>query len=220
MIPETSHTMSSSPHPAAEPHESLCHQVVASLRGGSTPRACRLWLQRDQSRSLDQAKRIVRKAKSVLSGCDGPTTRARQLASIASDLRGGSTSSTCCASLMRETGLSRRQARRITSKVAALSGIDSTASKRSHAVADTVQRLLAGSSQKECRELLSHDRRFTPNQVRVILRNAVAGANQQELYDEYCRARACDEANEYNEKTKEFEQATAWKNAVHSLELA
>ena len=146
---------------------------------------------------------------SVLSGCDGPTARARQLASIAADLRGGSTSSTCCASLMRDTGLSRRQARRITSNVAALSGIDSTASKRSHAVADTVERLLSGSSRRECRELLSHERGFTPNQVRLILRNAVACANQRELYDEYCRAQACDEAKEYDEKNKEFEQAIA-----------
>lgn len=146
-----------------------------------------------------------------LSGCDGPTSKARALLidSIAVDLRSGSTTASCCASLVRDKGLSRSQAQRIVRKAAVSSGVNCAASKRSHAVADTVEHLLAGGSRKECRDLLTHDRGFTPKQVKAIVCRAVVCANQQELYDKYIREQERDEAKEYDDKNKEFEQARA-----------
>ena len=41
---------------------SLCDRVVDRLRAGSTPKECRSWLRADESKSQDQAERIVRKA--------------------------------------------------------------------------------------------------------------------------------------------------------------
>lgn len=119
---------------------------------------------------------------------------ALHLESTAADLRAGSTSASCCASLMHETGLSRSQARRIVRKAAVLYGIESAASRRSHAVTDTIELLLTGSSRAVCRELLTRDGAFTPEQVRLILHKAVADVNKQELREEYCRAQARCEA--------------------------
>lgn len=85
---------------------------------------------------------------------------------------------------MHETGLSRSQARRIVRKASVLYGIESTASRRSHAVTDTIELLLTGSSRAVCRELLMRDGAFTPKQVRLILHKAVADVNKQELHEE------------------------------------
>ena len=41
---------------------SLRDRVVDRLRAGSTPKECRSWLRADESKSQDQAERIVRKA--------------------------------------------------------------------------------------------------------------------------------------------------------------
>ena len=112
---------------------------------------------------------------------------------------------------MRDTRLSRRQASRIANKVAARFGIYSAASRRSRAVADTIERLLTGSSRTVCRELLTRDGGFTPEQVRLILRKAVVGADQEEIRRENFFAQARCEANEYGEKCKEFEQAKAMR---------
>ena len=109
---------------------------------------------------------------------------ALHLESTAADLRAGSTSASCCESLMHETGLSRSQARRIVRKAAVLYGIESAASRRSHAVTDTIELLLTGSSRAVCRELLMRDGAFTPKQVRLILHKAVADVNKQELHEE------------------------------------
>ena len=136
---------------------------------------------------------------------------ALHLESTAADLRAGSTSASCCESLMHETGLSRSQARRIVRKAAVLYGIESAASRRSRAVADTIERLLTGSSRTVCRELLTRDGGFTPEQVRLILRKAVVGADQEEIRRENFLAQARCEANEYGEKCKEFEQTKAMR---------
>ena len=85
---------------------------------------------------------------------------------------------------MHETGLSRSQARRIVRKAAVLYGIESAASRRSHAVTDTIELLLTGSSRAVCRELLTRDGAFTPKQVRLILHKAVADVNKQLLHEE------------------------------------
>ena len=96
---------------------------------------------------------------SVLRGCDGPTnrTRMRLIDSIGVDLRSGSTTASCCAALVCDKGLSRSQAHRIVRKAAVSSGIHSAASQRSHAVADTIECLLAGKAQQECRDLLARE---------------------------------------------------------------
>ena len=44
---------------------SLHDRVVDRLRTGSTPRECRLWLKANESKSQDQAERIVRKASAA-----------------------------------------------------------------------------------------------------------------------------------------------------------
>ena len=85
---------------------------------------------------------------------------------------------------MHEAGLSRSQARRIVRKAALLYGIESAASRRSHAVTDTIELLLTGSSRAVCRELLMRDGAFTPKQVRLILHKAVADVNKQLLHEE------------------------------------
>ena len=193
---------------------SVHDQVVALLRGGTTPKACRLRLQRDGFHSRHQAKRVVRKAMSK-SGLVCHRSIAIQLESTAADLRAGSTSASCCASLMHEKGLSRRQAHRIVRKAAVMYGIESAASKRSHAVDDTIELLLTGSSRAVCRELLTRDGVFTPKQVRLILHKAVADVNKQELHEEYCRAQARCEASENDGKSKEHEQ----QKAIHFLDL-
>ena len=198
----------------AEACGSVRDQVVALLRGGTTPKACRLRLQRDGSHSQDQAKRVVRKAMSK-SGLGCHRSIALHLESTAADLRAGSTSASCCASLMHEKGLSRRQAHRIVRKAAVMYGIESAASKRSHAVADTIELLLTGSSRAVCRELLTRDGVFTSKQVRLILHKAVADVNKQELHEEYCRAQARCEAKENDGKNKEHEQ----QKAIHFFDL-
>jgi len=43
----------------------LCERIVDRLRAGSTPKDCRLWLKANESKSQDQAERIVRKAKAL-----------------------------------------------------------------------------------------------------------------------------------------------------------
>ena len=195
--------------------ESLDNRVVDFLRGGLTPKACRLWLQRDKSHSRYQASSVVRKALTMLSGCDFRTRRASQLENIAADLRAGSTSASCTASLVRDKGLSPSHAKRLVRNAAENLRIASAASNRSHTVADTIQQLLAGSSPRECRELLKQSHGFTPKQAKAILRNAVVGANQQELHEAYVRAQLHDEANEYWEKSNGVEPA----EAVHFLDL-
>jgi len=192
-------------------------EVVTRLRGGATPKACRLWLQHSQSHSREQAKRLVRKAMSVLRGCDGPTnrTRMRLIDSIGVDLRSGSTTASCCAAMVRGKGLSRSQAHRIVRKAAESSGIHSAASQRSHAVADTIECLLAGKAQQECRDLLARERGFTPKQVKTILRKARVGADQQEIHEESVRAQWADEAKEYDDNVKALEAA----KAMHFLDL-
>ena len=185
---------------------SVHDQIVALLRGGTTPKACRLRLQCDGSHSQDQAHRVVRKAMSK-SGRGCHKSIALHLESTAADLRAGSTSASCCASLMQK-GLSRSQAQRIVRKAAVLAGIESVASRRSHAVADTIELLLTGSSRVVCRELLTRDGVFTPKQVLFILRKAVAYVNKQELHEEYCRAQARCEANKNDGKNND-EQPTA-----------
>ena len=152
---------------------------------------------------------------SAQSGCGSHRSIALHLESTAADLRAGSTSASCCVSLMRKTGLSRSQAKRIVCKAAVLSGIDSAASRRSRAVADTIERLLAGSSRTVCRELLTRDGGFTPDQTLLILRKAVVGADQQEIHEECVRAQWADEAKEYDDNVKALEAATA----VHLLDL-
>ena len=188
-------------------------EVVTRLRGGATPKACRLWLLRSQSHSQEQAKRVVRKAMSVLRGCDGPTSRARMrlIDSIGGDLRTGSSTASCCAALVRDKGFSRRHAQRIVRKAAVCSGIHSAASQRSHVVADTIECLLAGKAQHECSDLLARERGFTPKQVKTILQKAVLGANQQQLHEEFCRSQEHDEANEVCEKNE--------AKAMHFLDL-
>ena len=116
---------------------------------------------------------------------------------------------------MHEKGLSRRQAHRIVRKAAVMYGIESAASKRSHAVDDTIELLLTGSSRAVCRELLTRDGVFTPKQVRLILHKAVADVNKQELHEEYCRAQARCEAKENDGKNKEHEQ----QKAIHFFDL-
>ena len=49
----------------------------------------------------------------MLSGCDSRASRARQLEIIAADLRAGSTSASCTASLVRDKGLSPSHAKRL-----------------------------------------------------------------------------------------------------------
>lgn len=44
---------------------SLCERIVDRLRAGSTPKDCRLWLKSNESKTQDQAERIVRKAKAL-----------------------------------------------------------------------------------------------------------------------------------------------------------
>lgn len=177
-------------------------EVVTRLRGGATPKACRLWLQRNQSHSQEQAKRVVRQAMSVLRGCDGPTSiaRMRLIDSIGGDLRTGSSTASCCAALVRDKGFSRRQAQRIVRNAAGRSGIHSAASQRSQIVADTIECLVAGKAQPECSDLLARERSFTPKQVKTIMQKAVLGANQQQLHEAYCRAQEHDEANDVCEK--------------------
>ena len=194
--------------------ESVHDGIVALLRGGTNPKACRLWLQRDGSQSQEQAKRVVRKAMSK-SGLGCHRSIALHLESTAADLRAGSTSASCCKSLMHDKGLSRSQAQRIVRKAAVLYGIESAASRRSHAVADTIELLLTGSSRAVCRELLTRDGVFTPKQVLLVLRKAVADVNKQELHEECCRAQARCQANENDGSNKECEQPTA----VHFLDL-
>ena len=192
-------------------------EVVTRLRGGATPKACRLWLQRSQFHSQEQAKRVVRKAVSVLSRCDYPTSRARVrlLDSIGVDLRSGSTTASCCAALVRDKGFSRRHAQRIVRRAAVCSGVHSAASQRSHAVADTIESLLAGKTRRECSYLLARERGFTPKQLKTILDKAVLGAKQQQLHEEYCRAQQHDEANEVCDKNNGF----APGKAIHFLDL-
>ena len=199
---------STSSQQTVEACETVHDQIVALLRGGTTPKACRLRLQRDGFHSRHQAKRVVRKAMSK-SGLVCHRSIAIQLESTAADLRAGSTSASCCASLMHEKGLSRSQARRIVRKAAVLYGIASAASKRSYAVADTIELLLTGSSRAVCRELLTRDGVFTPKQVRLILHKAVADVNKQELHEDYCRAQARCEAKENDEENNEYEQPKA-----------
>lgn len=191
-------------------------EVVTRLRGGATPKACRLWLQRNQSHSQEQAKRVVRRAMSVLCGCDGPTSRGRMrlIDSIGGDLRAGSSTASCCAALVRDKGFSRSQAQRIVRNAAVRSGIHSAASQRSQIVADTIECLLAGKAQPECSDFLARERGFTPKQVKTIMQKAVLGASQQEIHDEYVRAQWADEAKEYDNNVKALEAAT-----VHFLNL-
>ena len=205
---------STSSQQTVEACESVHDQLVTLLRGGTTPKACRLWLQRDGFHFRDQAQRVVRKAMSK-SGLVCHRSIAVQLESTAADLRAGSTSASCCAFLMHEKGLSRRQAHRMIRKAAVTYGIESAASKRGHAVADTIELLLTGSSRGVCRELLTRDGVFTPKQVRLILHKAVADVNKQELHEEYCRAQARCEAKENDGKNKEHEQ----QKAIHFLDL-
>lgn len=213
-LPEACPASTSSPR-ASEHPKFLHNRVVDLLRGGLTPKACRLLLQREKSHSQDQASRVVAKASTMLCGCDGRTSRARQLEIIAADLRAGSTSASCSASLVRDKGLSPSHAKRLVRNAAVRLGIASTPSKRSRAVADTIQQLLDGSSPNECRELLKQSHGFTPKQVKTILRRAVLGANQQQLYEEYRRAQEHDEANELCEKNQGFVPG----KAVHFLNL-
>ena len=189
-------------------------EVVTRLRGGATPKACRLWLQRNQSHSQEQAKRVVRQAMSVLRGCDGPTSRARMrlIDSIGGDLRTGSSTASCCAALVRDKGFSRRQAQRIVRNVAGRSGIHSAASQRSQIVADTIECLVAGKAQPECSDFLARERGFTPKQVKTIMQKAVLGASQQQLHEAYCRAQEHDEANDVREKNEAM--------TAHFLDLA
>ena len=205
---------STSSQQTVEACESVHDQIVALLRGGTTPKACRLRLRRDGSHSRDHAERVVWKAMSK-SGLGCHRSIALQLESTAAVLRAGSTSASCCASLMQEKQLSRSQARRIVRKASVLYGIESAASRRSHAVADTIELLLTGSSRAVCRALLTRDGAFTPKQVRLILHKAVADVNKQELHEAYCRAQARREANENDGKNKEHEQ----QKAVHFLDL-
>ncbi len=55
---------------------SLHERIVDRLRAGSTPKDCRLWLKANESKSQDQAERIVRKAMALsasgLSACKVP----------------------------------------------------------------------------------------------------------------------------------------------------
>lgn len=44
---------------------SLHDRIVDRLRAGSTPSECRLWLKANESKSQDQAERIVRKASAA-----------------------------------------------------------------------------------------------------------------------------------------------------------
>ncbi len=44
---------------------SLCDRIVDRLHAGSTPKGCRLWVKNNESKSQDQAERIVRKAKAL-----------------------------------------------------------------------------------------------------------------------------------------------------------
>jgi len=44
---------------------SLHDRIVDRLRAGSTPSECRLWLKSNESKSQDQAERIVRKASAA-----------------------------------------------------------------------------------------------------------------------------------------------------------
>ena len=194
--------------------ESLHDRVVDFLRGGLTPKACRRWLQRDKSHSQDQASSVVRKASTMLSGCDLRTRRARQLEDIAADLRAGSTRASCSASLVRDKGLSRIHAKRLVRNAAENLGIGAAASNRSRAVADTIDALRTGSSLDECRELLKHNHGFTPKQMKTILHKARVGSDQQEIHDEYVRAQWADEAKEYDDNVKALEAAT-----VHFLDL-
>jgi hypothetical protein len=112
----------------------------------------------------------------------------RLIDSIGVDLRSGSTTASCCAALVRDKGFSCSQAQRIVRKAAVSSGMHSVASQRSRAVADTIECLLAGKAQQECKDLLARERGFTPKQVKTILRKALVGANQQEIHEECSRA--------------------------------
>ena len=124
----------------------------------------------------------MRKALSALNTLDSHARSARRLKSIAAEFRSGSTPASRCASLMCDKGLSRSHAKRIVRSAAALSGVESAVSKRRRAIADTVERLLAGSPRKECRERLICDRSFTPKQVRMILHKACKEANLEEYF--------------------------------------
>ena len=44
---------------------SLCERIVDRLRAGSTPKDCRVWLKANESKSQDQAERIVRQAMAL-----------------------------------------------------------------------------------------------------------------------------------------------------------
>ena len=200
---------------ASEHPDSLHNRVVDLLRGGLTPKACRLWLQREKSTSRDQASRVVVKASTMLNGCDGRTSKARQLESIAADLRAGSTRASCSASCVRDKGLSPSYAKRLARNAAEKLGIASAASNRSRAVADTIESLLTGSSPTECRDLLKHNHGFTPKQVKTILHKARVGADQQEIHEECVRAQWADESKEYDNNVKALEAA----KAMHFLDL-
>ena len=213
-LPEACPAITSSLRASGHP-ESLHNRVVDLLRGGLTPKACRLWLKRDNSHSGDQASSVVRKASAILKGCDGHTSRARQLEILTADLRAGSTPASCSASLVREKELSRSQAKRLVRTAAANLGIHSVASNRSRAVADTIEHLLAGSSLNECRVLLKQDHGWTPKQLKTILHKARVGADQQEIHEESVRAQWADEAKEYDDNVKALEAATA----AHLLDL-
>ena len=211
-MPRPSLTSTSSQQ-TIEGREPAHDQLCALLRGGATPKACRLLLQRDGSHSRDQAERAVRKAKSK-SGLSCRRSIALRLESTAADLRAGSTPASCCASL-HEKGLSRSQANRVVRKAVVLCGIESAASRRSHAVTDTIELLLTGSSKALCRDLLMRDGTFTPKQVRLILHQAVADVNKQVRHEEYCRAQALCEARESDSKNENNRQ----QKAIHFLDL-
>ena len=97
--------------------ESLHDRVVERLRGGATPKFCRAWLKDYESKSYDQAKRIVRKAVCA-SGQKSPLEEA------VGQLKSGVSAMACRAWLVRGKGVTHKQAKRIVRK--ALAGAECT----------------------------------------------------------------------------------------------
>jgi len=153
--------------------------VVERLPSGSTPRACRLLLERNSSHSRCHATQIVMRAVSALRSSDSfrSIVRSRLIDGIGAALVGGSTVASCCA-VLRGQGFSRSHAKRIVRKVARLRGLDTAASQRSQVVADIIDRLMGGRTLGECRYVL-RERGFTSKQTRAILHKANQGAAQQ-----------------------------------------
>ena len=149
--------------------ESLHDRVVERLRGGATPKFCRAWLKDYESKSYDQAKRIVRKAVCA-SGQKSPLEEA------VGQLKSGVSAMACRAWLVRDKSFAYEQAKRIVRK--ALAGAEFTdlaAARKIHTQA-SIDQLNSGVPAKACRAWLVRGKGVTHKQAKRIVRKALAGA--------------------------------------------